>query len=52
MQSQEAITRDNVSVKVNAIVCFRVMDPEKAFLEVEEYSQATLQIAQTTLGSY
>jgi regulator of protease activity HflC (stomatin/prohibitin superfamily) len=49
--SQEVITRDNVSVKVNAVVYFRVMDPEKAFLEVEEYLQATSQIAQTTLRS-
>ena len=49
--SQEIITRDNVSVKVNAVVYFRVVDPEKAFLEVEEYLQATSQIAQTTLRS-
>jgi len=49
--SQEIITKDNVSVKVNAVVYFRVMDPEKAFLEVEEYLQATSQIAQTTLRS-
>ncbi len=49
--SQEVITRDNVSVKVNAVVYFRVMDPEKAFLEVEEYLEATSQIAQTTLRS-
>jgi regulator of protease activity HflC (stomatin/prohibitin superfamily) len=49
--SQEIITRDNVSVKVNAVVYFRVMDPKKAFLEVEEYLQATSQIAQTTLRS-
>ena len=49
--SQEVITKDNVSVKVNAVVYFRVMDPEKAFLEVEEYLQATSQIAQTTLRS-
>ena len=49
--SQEVITKDNVSVKVNAVVYFRVMDPEKAFLEVEEYLQATKQIAQTTLRS-
>lgn len=49
--AQEVITRDNVSVKVNAVVYFRVMDPEKAFLEVEEYLQATSQIAQTTLRS-
>jgi regulator of protease activity HflC (stomatin/prohibitin superfamily) len=49
--SQEVITRDNVSVNVNAVVYFRVMDPEKAFLEVEEYLEATSQIAQTTLRS-
>lgn len=49
--SQEVITRDNVSVKVNAVAYFRVMDAEKAFLEVEEYLQATSQIAQTTLRS-
>jgi len=49
--SQEVITKDNVSVSVNAVVYFRVMDPEKAFLEVEEYLEATSQIAQTTLRS-
>lgn len=49
--SQEIITKDNVSVRVNAVVYFRVLDPEKAFLEVEEYLQATQQIAQTTLRS-
>ena len=49
--SQEVITKDNVSVRVNAVAYFRVMDPEKAFLEVEEYLQATSQIAQTTLRS-
>ena len=49
--SQEIITRDNVSVKVNAVVYFRVMDPQKAFLEVEEYLVATSQMAQTTLRS-
>ena len=48
---QEIITKDNVSVKVNAVVYFKVMDPEKAFLEVEEYVPATSQIAQTTLRS-
>ncbi|MBD3182325.1 slipin family protein [Candidatus Poribacteria bacterium] len=51
VQSQEVITKDNVSVKVNAVAYFRVVDPEKAFLEVEEYLQATSQIAQTTLRS-
>ena len=49
--SQDVITKDNVSVSVNAVVYFRVMDPEKAFLEVEEYLVATGQIAQTTLRS-
>jgi regulator of protease activity HflC (stomatin/prohibitin superfamily) len=49
--SQEVITKDNVSVKVNAVVYFKVVDPERAFLEVEEYLQATQQIAQTTLRS-
>lgn len=49
--AQDVITKDNVSVKVNAVVYFRVMDPEKAFLEVEDYLQATSQIAQTTLRS-
>jgi regulator of protease activity HflC (stomatin/prohibitin superfamily) len=48
---QEVITKDNVSVSVNAVVYFRVMDPEKAFLEVEDYLEATRQIAQTTLRS-
>lgn len=49
--SQEVISKDNVSVKVNAVVYFRVMDPERAFLQVEDYLQATSQIAQTTLRS-
>ncbi|MGB9595016.1 MAG: slipin family protein [Candidatus Poribacteria bacterium] len=49
--SQEVITKDNVSVKVNAVIFFRVIDPEKAFLEVEEYLKATFQMAQTTLRS-
>jgi regulator of protease activity HflC (stomatin/prohibitin superfamily) len=49
--AQEVITRDTVSVKVNAVLYFRVVDPKKAFLEVEEYIQATFQIAQTTLRS-
>ncbi len=51
VSSQEIITKDNVSVKVNAVVYFRVIDPEKAFLEVEDYLMATRQIAQTTLRS-
>ncbi len=47
--SQEAITRDNVTVKVNAVAYFRVMDPAKAVIKVENYRRATSQIAQTTL---
>ena len=46
---QDVITRDNVSVKVNAVVYFRVMDPRKAIVEVESYHYATSQLAQTTL---
>ncbi len=49
--SQDVITRDNVSVKVNAVVYFRVVDPAKAVVEVENYLVATSQIAQTTLRS-
>ena len=49
--SQDVITRDNVSVKVNAVVYFRVMKPSKAIVEVENYLFATSQIAQTTLRS-
>ena len=48
---QDVITRDNVSVKVNAVIYFRVMDPEKAIIEVENYMYATSQLAQTTLRS-
>jgi len=48
---QEVITRDNVPVKVNAVVFFRVVMPEHAILEVENFIQATFQIAQTTLRS-
>lgn len=48
---QDVITKDNVSVKVNAVVYFRVMDPAKAIVEVEDYLYATSQIAQTTLRS-
>ncbi|HSO05766.1 MAG TPA: slipin family protein [Pelomicrobium sp.] len=47
--SQDVISRDNVSVKVNAIVFFRVVDPEKAIIQVENYLVATSQLAQTTL---
>ena len=49
--SQEAITRDNVTLKVNAVVYFRVMHPEAAVVEVFDYRLATYQIAQTTLRS-
>jgi regulator of protease activity HflC (stomatin/prohibitin superfamily) len=48
---QDVITSDNVSVKVNAVVYFRVMDPAKAVTEVEDYIYATSQLAQTTLRS-
>lgn len=48
---QEIITRDNVPAKVNAVVYFRVMEPNKAIVEVEDYIVATSQIAQTTLRS-
>jgi regulator of protease activity HflC (stomatin/prohibitin superfamily) len=48
---QEAITKDNVPVKVNAVVYFRVLDPNKSVVEVENYIVATSQIAQTTLRS-
>lgn len=49
--SQDVISRDNVSVKVNAVVYFRVLDPEKAIIQVENYYDATSQLAQTTLRS-
>ncbi|HEY0872352.1 MAG TPA: slipin family protein [Vicinamibacterales bacterium] len=48
---QDIITRDNVSVKVNAVVYFRVMEPRRAIVEVESYHYATSQFAQTTLRS-
>jgi regulator of protease activity HflC (stomatin/prohibitin superfamily) len=48
---QDVITRDNVSVKVNAVVYFRVMDPKRAVVEVENYIYATSQLSQTTLRS-
>ena len=47
--SQEAITRDNVTVKVNAVVFFRVMDPSAAIVQVEDFRRATWNISQTTL---
>ncbi len=49
--TQDVISRDNVSVKVNAVVYFRVLDPEKAIIQVEDYMVATSQLAQTTLRS-
>ena len=49
--SQDVISRDNVSVKVNAVVYFRVIEPEKAIIQVEDYYTATSQLAQTTLRS-
>ncbi|WP_323073814.1 slipin family protein [Mycetohabitans endofungorum] len=49
--SQDLITHDNVSVKVNAVVYFRVVDPEKAVIQVARYLEATSQLAQTTLRS-
>jgi regulator of protease activity HflC (stomatin/prohibitin superfamily) len=48
---QDIITRDNVSIQVNAVVYFRVMDPERAIVEVEDYYTATSQLSQTTLRS-
>jgi regulator of protease activity HflC (stomatin/prohibitin superfamily) len=47
--SQDVISKDNVSVKVNAVVYFRVVDPERAIIQVENYMVATSQLAQTTL---
>lgn len=49
--SQDLITRDNISVKVNAVIYFRVIDPERAIINVENYMDATGQLAQTTLRS-
>jgi regulator of protease activity HflC (stomatin/prohibitin superfamily) len=49
--SQDVISRDNVSVKVNAVLYFRVIDPQKAIINVEHYLEATSQLAQTTLRS-
>jgi len=51
VETQDVITRDNVSVQVNAVVYFRVIDPMKAILEVEDYHYATSQLSQTTLRS-
>ncbi|MFA5662698.1 slipin family protein [Castellaniella sp.] len=49
VQPQDVISRDNVSVRVNAVVYFRVVDPAKAIIQVEQYYEATSQLAQTTL---
>jgi regulator of protease activity HflC (stomatin/prohibitin superfamily) len=49
--SQDVISRDNVSVNVNAVVYFRVIDPEKSIIQVENFYEATSQLAQTTLRS-
>ena len=49
--TQDVISRDNVSVKVNAVVYFRIVDPEKAIIQVEDFLSATSQLAQTTLRS-
>ncbi|MEK7716759.1 MAG: slipin family protein [Pseudomonadota bacterium] len=51
VQPQDVISRDNVSVKVNAVVFFRVIDPQRAIIQVEDYYSATNQLAQTTLRS-
>jgi len=49
--TQEVITKDNVTVKVNAVVFFKVLDPKKAYIEVENFDLATSQISQTTMRS-
>jgi len=49
--SQDVISRDNVSVKVNAVLYYRIVDPEKAVIQVEDFNMATSQLAQTTLRS-
>ncbi|CAN5293952.1 slipin family protein [soil metagenome] len=49
--SQDVISRDNVSVRVNAVIYFRVVDPERAIIQVENFYEATSQLAQTTLRS-
>ena len=49
--SQDVISQDNVSVKVNAVLYFRVIDPERAIIQIEDYNMATSQLAQTTLRS-
>ena len=49
--SQDVISRDNVSVRVNAVIYFRAIDPQKAIINVENYLEATSQLAQTTMRS-
>jgi regulator of protease activity HflC (stomatin/prohibitin superfamily) len=49
VQPQDVISRDNVSVKVNAVVFFRVVDPQRAIIQVQDYLRATSELAQTTL---
>ncbi|OQW90707.1 MAG: hypothetical protein BWK79_19035 [Beggiatoa sp. IS2] len=49
--SQDVISKDNVSVRVNAVVYFRVLEPDRAIIQVEDFQQATSQLAQTTLRS-
>ena len=49
--TQDVISHDNVSVKVNAVIYFRIVDPEKAIIQVEDFMSATSQLAQTTLRS-
>jgi regulator of protease activity HflC (stomatin/prohibitin superfamily) len=49
--AQDVISRDNVSVKVNAVIYFRIVDPERAIIQVERFMEATSQLAQTTLRS-
>lgn len=49
--AQDVISRDNVSVKVNAVIYYRIVDPERAIIQVENYMEATSQLAQTTLRS-
>src|SRR6476660_3047404 len=49
--SQDVISRDNVSVKVNAVLYYRVIDPQRAIIQVENFEAATSQLAQTTLRS-
>src|SRR5258707_12426596 len=52
VKPQDVITRDNVSVKVNAVIYFRVIDPQKALIQVPDFLTATNMLAQTTFGAY